>query len=99
MAEPKKKGKQISCTVVKTRHLHMALVKQFYAKMEELKRLKQLRAFYAISNPSYVESSFAESTLQTSSGTSSEKTKADMTKKSISPLCIESTAPKKKKKK
>lgn len=99
MAEPKKKGKQISCTVVKTRHLHMALVKQFYAKMEELKRLKQLRAFYAISNPSYVESSFAGSTLQTSSGTSSEKTKADMTKKSISPLRIESTAPKKKKKK
>lgn len=96
MAEPLKKGKTISCVIVKTRHLHMALVQQFDAKMEELKRLKRLRAFYETSHPSYVGSELGGSTSQPSQpqslGVSCGKTKA------ANPLRIKFKTPKKKKK-
>ena len=92
MAEPLKKGKNVSCVIVKTRHLHMALVEQFDAKMEEFKRLKRLRAFYENSHPSYVESELGGSTSQPSLGASFGKTKA------TNPLRIKFKAPKKKKK-
>jgi hypothetical protein len=93
MAEPLKKGKTISCVIVKTRHLHMALVQQFEAKMEELKRLERLRAFYETSHPSYVESELGGSTSQPQSlGASYGKTKA------ANPLRIKFKTPKKKKK-
>jgi hypothetical protein len=72
MAEPLKKGRNISCIIVKTRHLHMALVQQFDDKMEELERLRRLRAFYENSNPSYVESALGGSTPQLSLGASRE---------------------------
>lgn len=46
-----KSGRSIYCDIVKTRHLHTFLTEQFEAKMDELKRLKQLRPIVGCSNP------------------------------------------------
>ncbi|KAI9550847.1 hypothetical protein GHT06_004657 [Daphnia sinensis] len=51
VAVPAKSGRSIFCDFTKTRHLHTFLTEQFDAKMDELKRLEQLRPIISCSSP------------------------------------------------
>ncbi|XP_057365445.1 uncharacterized protein LOC130686170 [Daphnia carinata] len=84
VAVPTKNGRNIFCDIKKTRHLYTFLTVQFNAKMDELKRLKQLRPIVCCSSPNVQQPPNAtrqRTNVVVASGMKSKKAKMEKDRK------------------